>query len=369
MRFRGYGAKGFYFRAKRNKMKKFFAAMAMLGAMACQNPQTEIDRVFEKEATADGGTFSFTAFGDMPYAEPDFERMERLVQRMNDDAEVDFIINVGDLKSGSEKCTDEFLLRVRSVLDASEKTIFLTPGDNDWTDCHREKCGNYDPLERLIWFRKAFYSEKRTLGKTAFEVKSQGDAEAEFSHLVENQIWRHKNVVFGTLHIVGSNNGRIPKIEGMEAEWVNRNAGNIAWQRKIFEQAKADDALGVVLSIHANPFPHNNPVTATLQDLENLPESSGFREWLHELVALSLDFGKPVLLIHGDFHFYIADKPFMNPANGCQITHFDRVQVFGAADIHAVKFTVNPANPQLFEITPFLVPENSRTQGDGRCKY
>ena len=35
--------------------------------------------------------------------------------------------------------------------------VVLTPGDNEWTDCHRVAAGEYQPLERLAKLREVFY--------------------------------------------------------------------------------------------------------------------------------------------------------------------------------------------------------------------
>ncbi len=40
------------------------------------------------------------------------------------------------------------------------------------------------------------------------------------------------------------------------------------------------------------------------------------------------------------------------------ITKFTRVETFGAANTHWVQLTVNPADPNLFEVTPRIVAGN-----------
>jgi len=43
------------------------------------------------------------------------------------------------------------------LFDTFEDPFVLTPGDNDWTDCHRLNNGAYNPLERLDAVRDIFF--------------------------------------------------------------------------------------------------------------------------------------------------------------------------------------------------------------------
>jgi hypothetical protein len=52
----------------------------------------------------------------------------------------------------------------------------------------------------------------------------------------------------------------------------------------------------------------------------------------------------PVLLIHGDFHGFITDRPFFN-ARRQPISNLWRLQVFGEPRIHAVRVRVQVEGP------------------------
>ena len=41
--------------------------------------------------------------------------------------------------------------------------VLYTPGDNEWTDCHRRRAGGFDPRERLTRLRQMFYDESSVL--------------------------------------------------------------------------------------------------------------------------------------------------------------------------------------------------------------
>src|SRR5690606_35598316 len=42
--------------------------------------------------------------------------------------------------------------------------LVYTPGDNEWTDCHRSRAGGFDPLERLAALRSLFFARGEALG-------------------------------------------------------------------------------------------------------------------------------------------------------------------------------------------------------------
>ena len=114
--------------------------------------------------------------------------------------------------------------------------IILTPGDNDWTDCHFVKAGKFDPMERLAKVREMFFPDGRSLGQKTIAIDSQAK-DADFKKYRENLMWSFNGVTFATLHIVGSDNNK-----GRNVEHAERTKANIAWMKKIFSDAKAKTA-------------------------------------------------------------------------------------------------------------------------------
>ena len=78
--------------------------------------------------------FQFVAIGDTSYVSA--SQLDLLVERINHEP-TRFTIHVGDIKSGSTLCSDEMFARVYSQFMAFNKPLIYTPGDNEWTDCHR----------------------------------------------------------------------------------------------------------------------------------------------------------------------------------------------------------------------------------------
>jgi hypothetical protein len=56
--------------------------------------------------------FSFALIGDMPYSDREEIAFDSLIDAINADPSVAFVLHAGDIKAGSEPCTDA-LIRAR----------------------------------------------------------------------------------------------------------------------------------------------------------------------------------------------------------------------------------------------------------------
>src|ERR671919_2379805 len=56
-------------------------------------------------------------------------------------------------------CDDPVYQHEFARMESFQDALIYTPGDNEWTDCHRPAAGAYDPLERLGFLRSVFFSE------------------------------------------------------------------------------------------------------------------------------------------------------------------------------------------------------------------
>src|SRR5882724_12549840 len=117
-------------------------------------------------ARADGETFSFGLWGDMPYARAkDQPKIAPLIADMNA-SDIAFSLYDGDIKDGSSKCSDDVYTDAIKMFDALQKPAVYVPGDNEWTDCHRTNNGGYDNLERLDHLRKAMFTDTESFGQS-----------------------------------------------------------------------------------------------------------------------------------------------------------------------------------------------------------
>jgi Calcineurin-like phosphoesterase len=306
--------------------------------------------------------FSFALVGDMPYNTTQIPQFDTLIDHINADPRVRFVLHVGDAKGGSERCDDTLLQQRLAQLQRVQRALVFTPGDNDWTDCHRTNNGAYLPTERLDFLRRTFFPKPGlSLGQQPIRVESQSSQPA-YASFVENTLFVRGNVVFAGLHVVGSANNLAPwtgfdpadstaaprpdRIAEVEA----RRAAVLAWADRSFDEATARGAAGVVLFWQANPG-----IEKPLGD----PSRTGFEEILAKVKERSLAFGKPVLLLHGDFHELVFDQPLARDAEPApKVPKFQRLQGIGSPRMHWVKIEVDPRSAGLFSVQPQWVPGN-----------
>jgi len=291
--------------------------------------------------------FSFVAIGDMPYTLPaDFAAFARLIRRINQVTPA-FTVHVGDIKSGSTPCSDAHFARILAMFGDFDQPLVYTPGDNEWTDCHRPDNGPYDPLERLAKLRTMFFaSPGASLGRSKLVLEHQG-AEARFAKFVENARWERGGVLFATVHVVGSNNN-LQRDQAAVNEYLERNAANLAWIRATFARAIDRGAKAVVLFFQAHPW-------WELDARED--QRSGFTDTIAVLKESAIRFGKPVVLVHGDSHRLVIDQPLIGPGRA-RISNATRVMVHGDKEIHGVVIHVDSDDPDVFSYRPIYVPEN-----------
>ncbi|HKH12914.1 MAG TPA: metallophosphoesterase family protein [Rubrobacter sp.] len=282
--------------------------------------------------------------GDIPYNTLQEEQTARLFAEL-DRERLAFIAHDGDIKSGSSACTDDVYQRELRRFEASKNPLVYTPGDNEWTDCHRPPNPTpeeADPLNRLAYLRGVFFSDDESLGRKEIPVKRQSD------DYPENARWERGGVTFATLHLVGSNNNRpttLPdgSVVGDEEEYRARNAANLEWLADTFDEARKNDSPAVMLVMQANPFE------------EDTAQPSGFADFKRALEEEVVAFGKPVVLVHGDSHMFRIDKPVISERRPL---NFTRVETFGSPDVHWVRATVDPRDEEVFSFEPEIVQEN-----------
>lgn len=302
--------------------------------------------------------FEFVALGDMPYGAPEtaYPVYQHLIRLVNAQAPV-FTLHVGDFKSGSSLCSDEEYARQRDFFNQFESALVYTPGDNEWTDCHRTAAGGYAPQERLEKLREMFFSAPRSLGRQPLAVERQADSQPAHARFRENLRFEREGVLFLTLNVPGSNNGFEPRDLAAAQEYFARTDANIAWLQAGFERARQQDARALVIAMQADPF-----LGANLWS--EFPSHSGFTRLFEQgLLPLVQDWGRPVLLIHGDSHRFVIDRPFKavkEPGKGQVLRNLLRLQVFGEQEVHAVRVRVDPASPDPFGFRPLFNPLSPR---------
>ena len=318
-----------------NRISSLFAAAVCIGTASAPPSIAHAER------------FSFMALGDVPYTVPrDYAAFQRLIARTNQ-LKPAFTVHVGDIKSGSTQCTDDVFAKAIEMFNRFDQPLIYTPGDNEWTDCHRPNNGGYDPIERLAKLRQVMFAQPDSFGRARMALAHQS-ADPQFAKFVENVRWEKAGVVFATVHIIGSNNN-LQRDQAAVNEYIERNAANLAWINAAFARAKDTGAKGVVLAFQAHPQFDREPPETDLR--------SGFNDTLDAFKRHAIAWAKPVLLIHGDQHHLVIDQPLIGPGRK-RIMNVTRLMVHGDAEVHGTLVTVDTDDADLFSYKPVMIPEN-----------
>jgi hypothetical protein len=210
-------------------MRKLLAAVA--GAALCA--------AFAVSAQAGNGTpadsdsanpVTLAVYGDAPYGTTptdtaEFEATPAFIRSVNADPKVRLVLHVGDIHSGKQYCTQAYDQSIYDLWSDYKDPLVYTPGDNEWTDCHKSGEGgnvtdshgdpvdyaNGNPVANLDLIRSIFFPVAgQTLGGRKKQVISQAQAydpahpgDAQY---VENVMWEQSQTLFVTLNIPGGSN-------------------------------------------------------------------------------------------------------------------------------------------------------------------
>jgi hypothetical protein len=306
--------------------------------------QIEVPELRDARSTLGRGPAAVGAvIGDTPYGDAQFAAFPRLRAAIDADPAVGGVVHLGDTKNGSSSCASDRLRAVRDLIDGFRAPVAVTPGDNDWTDCHRANNGGFLPTDRLEAFRRLYYRRPgRTLGRNPARIETQADTDRRrFQPFVENQRFQAGAATVALLHVVGSANDLEPWFGTMEtpgqrqarvAEFEARNAANLRWLDETFREARRRGSRGVVLAMQADTF-INGP--------------RGFEDVLDRIRRLAAGFDGPVLLLQGDTHVYATDTPIPNVT---------RIVVQGETVSEWLRVEADPSLPGLFSWTREAVP-------------
>jgi hypothetical protein len=284
------------------------------------------------------GSLTIAVIGDWPYNDLLLANSDRLIDSVNADAAVRLVLHIGDIHSGSQPCSSAAILppiagsnpgwnqAVFQRFQMFSSPVVYTPGDNEWTDCHKTKeKSSGAPLKELASVRGLFFSRPGiTLGLGEMEVTTQAKsfdpahpADAQF---VENVMWQDGRVLFVTLNVPGSNNDTLPwggafaDPAAQAQEIAARSAANMRWIDAAFAIAQSGHAKAVVIGLQADMW---DPAAIA-------PAGDGlnaYTPFVRHLADLATHFGQPVLLINGDSHVFGSDRPLADPASSTGVIH------------------------------------------------
>src|ERR1700712_4951589 len=156
----------------------------------------------------DSGPFTYAVYGDAPYGTSPTDTSETdatpaFIRTVNADRAVSTVLHVGDIHSGSQYCTQAYDRKIADLWAGFADPMVYTPGDNEWTDCHKKKegGGTYNastgqidyvrdvdgnladyaggnPVDSLALVRSIFFAKPgRTLGNGWLRVLSQAQVD------------------------------------------------------------------------------------------------------------------------------------------------------------------------------------------------
>jgi hypothetical protein len=218
---------------------------------------------------SDQGTLTVGVYGDAPYGTTPTDNAEFLatpafINSINADPQVSFVAHVGDIHSGKQFCTQQYDESIANLWQQYQKPLVYTPGDNEWTDCHKpgEGGGSYnattgqidyvtdpatgqpvdyaggDPIANLSLVRSLFFPQTgRTLGGGTMHVLSQAQVydrnHPSDQQFVENVIFERHDTLFVTLNLPGGSNND-------SDIWYGTPTRSAAQSQEIAERTGAD---------------------------------------------------------------------------------------------------------------------------------
>ena len=141
--------------------------MLSLSITACEST-TVTESAFDPERASTGthidasrNATDYAIIGDVPYGAAAAASFRDLIESINRDPLVRRSVHVGDTKNGSTVCSDELFDFIYDSFQSFSDPLVYSPGDNEWTDCHRDNNGNWNPLERLATARSTSRNQAR----------------------------------------------------------------------------------------------------------------------------------------------------------------------------------------------------------------
>ncbi len=299
------------------------------------------------------GTTRIAVFGDSPYGTKptdtaEFDVYPTLVNSINADPSVALVLHVGDIHSGKTYCTAKYDQDIYNFWTAFQKPLVYTPGDNEWTDCHKtgEGGGLYNkttgqidyltdpngqlldyaggnPAQNLELVRSIFFSDPGfTLGGRKLVLSQRyfyDRAHPSDANYAENVIFVKSRVLFVAVNVPGGSNNdqdiwyKAPTMSPEQAQDVSdRSAADIRWLDTAFALARLLRLNAVVIQTQADMWDLDG--TAAGGPGQVAPHLTGYEGIIGDIAANANAFKKPVLLFNGDSHRFRSDNPLSQGA-------------------------------------------------------
>lgn len=338
-----------------------FALAAVAAATAAAADDSPFELLFGKTDIAVYGDAPYGT--DIPYGGAKFDAAElaatpAFIDFVNADPTVSLVLHVGDIHSGKQNCTLAYDQTIYTLWTAYAHPLIYTPGDNEWSDCHKVGEGggawngtnivydlnadgtltDYhggDPIANLELVRQIFFSnpghalaQRKLVLPQSLAYDRAHPSDAKF---VENVMWEQSRVLFVTLNIPGGSNNdqdiwyatanASPPLSGAQIQEIaERTDADIRWLDLAFALAKLTGAKGVVIQSQADMWdPEKGPAHQLgFEGVYGFTDSNyGFvsgahdlrRDIVGELAKQVAAFRGTVLMFNGDSHVFRSENP------------------------------------------------------------
>ena len=326
-------------------------------------------------------TETVAVYGDAPYGTTptdtaQFVATPAFVDSINADPDVSLVLHVGDIHSGKQFCTEAYDRSIYDLWTAFQDPLIYTPGDNEWSDCHKAAEGggtynastqqidlvldgagipadyaNGDPIANLALVRSVFFATPgASLGARKQRVLSQAQffdrAHPTDAAFVENVMWEQSQVLFVTINLPGGSNNdadvwyAAPTPTAAQAQEIaDRTGADLRWLDTAFAAAEAGGLAAVLLQFQADMWDPE----------KGAAHQAGYEPFVQSIASHATVFGKPVIAFNGDSHVYLSHNP-LSPADALSVIHpgydvpnFHRVVVHGSTfPLEWLRLTIDP---------------------------
>lgn len=238
----------------------------------------------------------FCVMSDAPYNPTQRTQMKAQLENVASDCE--FLVHLGDIKSGQTPCIEYIYQDTRSMLLRSRAPAFSVIGDNEWNDCPTAQISD-------AW---TFWN-RHLLG--IVDSWNHGFNIERLQNRTENLYFVYKRTLFIMLNLVG---GKV--IAGAD----KRQKELAKFTIDVLSKNVPIEASGVVIMAHAHPYSqHNTYFQPVFQFIAgNIPNI-------------------PFLYLHGDGHAWEYDLQF-----GKNFSNMLRMQMVGGTREKPLKMIVDP---------------------------
>jgi Calcineurin-like phosphoesterase len=262
-----------------------------------------------KSITSKNSTTLFWAIADVPYTLKDGKTLSSRLPKL--DANVDFLIHLGDIKRGFTPCNQKALDRVDSIMKLSPVPVLMIVGDNEFNDCET------DPEVALTLWRKTFVGYEKKYWTPQFQVHRMPERPEVFYFIHKRAIYFGMNFVGGFVHD--------------EKEWHNRHVDQLNWITYLM-MANKDSVDSVILFGQAEPGPaHSDFINPFVSFLRN-------------------DFPTaiPILYLCGDSHKWAYEANY-------KTSNWVKIRLTGGVKEPINRITVQPKRRSKYFIDAFRI--------------